>query len=528
MASGSSYDFQLNYCPVFGGTRSAEVIITYNTSNTFSFTISGRGRPVEFTEFSNGTLTMHKLWGGYDNNQDERPAGMVMDSSGNMYFAGSGKYLSSDMYYYDIFVGKVNANGMPGWQNVYHSNYKDSIPDPGQNDKSGGSANAIVIDDSGYIYVTGIAGNGSNSAFLALIMKIDPANGNVVWQKYWFGDVNRLGYTDSAESYAIEVADGTVYITGQGYDYSTSTQGIYVTALSANDGSRKWSRIINPDDNSYKDRGYAIKADGMGNLYVAGWQGANWGSPTLCKLGDINSNPRVLWVKNFAMGMGCNFNSMDIDNNGNVYLSADRRGATTYFTIVRVSSDGNSIISKTFPGTGGGLNNTYVVSIIGDSVYVGGRIGISGLDTAKGDGILLKLNSSDLSLDWAAVYYSGNGPQQVCEHHIKGIGLIDNELYLYGQVYTGNANYFRYYGYWYDLPGELENYSPQITDVSSTTTILDMSNAGLVDGSKNGGIYESIGTGRNIEFQDAAEKNQDTNGSQVDGDVFFMRLDLPE
>jgi hypothetical protein len=145
------------------------------------------------------------------------------------------------------------------------------------------------------------------------------------------------------------------------------------------------------------------------------------------------------------------------------------------------------------------------------------------------DGILLKLNSSDLSLDWAAVYYSGNDPQQVCEHHIKGIGgLIDNELYLYGQVYTGNANYFRYYGYWYDLPGELKNYSPQITDVSSTTTISDMSNAGLVDGSKNGGIYESIGTGRNIEFQDAAEKNQDTNGSQVDGDVFFMRLYLPD
>ncbi len=184
LSSGSSYDFQLNYCPVFGGTRSAEVIITYNTSNTFSFTVSGRGRPVEFTEFSNGTLTMHKLWGGYDNNQDERPAGMVMDSSGNMYFAGSGKYLSSDTYYYDIFVGKVNANGMLGWQNVYHSNYKDSIPDPGQNDESDGSTNAIAIDDSGYIYGTGITGNGSNSAFLALIMKIDPANGNVVWQKY--------------------------------------------------------------------------------------------------------------------------------------------------------------------------------------------------------------------------------------------------------------------------------------------------------------------------------------------------------
>lgn len=525
VASGSTFEFQLNYCPLSGGDRSATVTIKYN-SGTFSFTVKGRGRPEEFTEFSNGSLLWHKIWGGYDNNQDERPAGMVIDNSGNMYFAGSGKYLSSDKYYYDIFVGKVNSDGSQGWQNLYHSAYKDSIPDPGQNDESGGSANAIAIDDSGYIYVTGSVGKGSNSAFLALVMKIDPSNGNAVWQKYWFCDVNRLGYTDSAVAYAIDVSDGVVYITGEGKDTSTSTQGIYVTALSANNGSHKWSKIINPDGNSYKDRGYAVKADGKGNLYVAGWQGANTGSPFLCKLTNISSNPAIVWAKNFSMGTGCNFNSMDVDSSGNVYLSADRRGAQTFFTIVKVSPDGNTVISKTFPGTNGGLNNTYVVRVFGNSVYAGGRIGISGLDTGQGDGILVKLNSSDLSLDWAAVYYTGNGPQTICEHHLKGIGLYNNDLYLYGEVYTGNNNYFRYYGYWFDLPGDLENYSPEINNVSSTTTITDMSNAGLVDGSKNGGSYDSISSGMNVEFQDAKDKNEETHGSQVDGDVFFMKLGL--
>jgi hypothetical protein len=42
----------------------------------------------------------------------------------------------------------------------------------------------------------------------------------------------------------------------------------------------------------------------------------------------------------------------------------------------------------------------------------------------------------------------------------------------------------------------------------------------------NGGVYEKLGTEANVEFQDAAAKNQATHGSQVDGDVFFMKIKL--
>ena len=110
-------------------------------------------------------------------------------------------------------------------------------------------------------------------------------------------DKNRLGYTDSAEAYAIDVSDGVIYVTGGGKDHATSIQGIFVMALSANDGKHIWSRIINPDNNKYKDRGYSVKADGKGSLYIAGWQGANTGSPFLQS--SVSTSALPSWFRSY-------------------------------------------------------------------------------------------------------------------------------------------------------------------------------------------------------------------------------------
>ena len=63
-------------------------------------------------------------------------------------------------------------------------------------------------------------------------------------------------------------------------------------------------------------------------------------------------------------------------------------------------------------------------------------------------------------------------------------------------------------------------------DVTSKTVFSDLSKAGLVDGSTNAGVYEKINTSANVEFQNATDKNEKTHGSQVDSDVFFMKLKL--
>lgn len=528
LAADDTYEFHLDFCPVSGGTRTAEISITYNTDSSFTFTVSATGRPEEITGFSQGSLDMHKIWGGYNTNQDEMPGAMVADSAGNIYFAGNGKYLSNDTFYYDIFVGKVAAEETLGWVKVYHSEYKDYLPDPGQNDESGGSANSLCMDDSGNLYLAASVGKGSNNAFLAMVMKINPVTGEEIWKKYWFPDTDRLSYTDSAEIYGIEAANDTIYVTGGSYDYTSGVQGISVFALDASSGNLEWSKIINPNGNEYKDRGYAVKAFSTDALYVAGYHGESTGDAFLCKLNITDTDATLAWAQNYSIGTGSNFNSMDVDASGNVYLSADRRGATTYFSVLKVSADGSTVNGKTFPGTDGDRNNTKVVRIIDGALYAGGRIGYSGLDTQMGDGLLVKISPDDLSLDWAAAYYTGKGSLEICEHYLKGIAMGFSEIILFGQVYTGNSNYYRYYGSWFDLPASLEDYSPSFTNTTSSTTIEDFTNDGLVEGTENGGVYEDLAASTNTEFQDAEAKNEATNGSQVDGDCFFMKLDLSE
>jgi hypothetical protein len=42
---------------------------------------------------------------------------------------------------------------------------------------------------------------------------------------------------------------------------------------------------------------------------------------------------------------------------------------------------------------------------------------------------------------------------------------------------------------------------------------------------ENGGVWEQISPDINIEYQDAVSKNWKANGSQVDDDLFFMKIE---
>jgi hypothetical protein len=145
--------------------------------------------------------------------------------------------------------------------------------------------------------------------------------------------------------------------------------------------------------------------------------------------------------------------------------------------------------------------------VIVDSVYEGGRIGISGQDTNQRDGMLLKLKRPDLNMEWAVACYAGKGVKEVCKHHLKGIGLFGSDLLLYGQVYKRNGNNFRYCGFWFDLPGTTEAYQPEMTDMTGKTATTTMSKAVLFDGSLNAGVYEKIIPDMNLEYQNTAGKN---------------------
>ncbi len=525
VAPNASYEFHLDYGPIYAGDRSATVSIAYNGTKTFSFTVVGRGRPAAATQFSHGTEVFSKIWGGYGNSQDEMPSAMVTDAAGDIYFAGNGKSISGDSFYYDIFIAKVDSAGDLVWQMRYSSEWDDRMKDPGQNDESGGSAQSLAIDPSGNIYLTASVGNGANSSYLGLVMKIDPDDGAEIWRKYWFPDTARLTYTDAADPYGIIATADSVLLTGVARDNTIGQVGVFVANLNPADGAHRWSRLIDPSP-GYNDRGFSIALAPNGSLNIGGWYGSG-DTGFACQLNYTTTDATVTWAKTVAMGSGSNLNCVSTDASSNIYFSADRRGASTYFSIIKLAADGSFSAGKTFTGASGDNHATKVVKVVGDSVYLGGRYSYPGLDTASGDALLLKLSAADLSYQWGGLYYTGVGPATVCEHHIKGISVLGDNLVLFGQVYTGSMNYHRYFGHWYNATVvddvALEDYAPSIADVSVSAQV--MVNAGLVTGSTNGGVYESL-SGYNIEYQDATAKNADTNGVNTDGDIFLMKLNM--
>jgi len=533
---GESANFQLHFYPVQSGERTATISIRYEVggeSHSYSANLSGHGRvgsdeyPAYF--FSAGSLESHRLWGGYDNNHDEAPGPMVADASGNIYFAGTTSGLTVEAANSDrnIFLVKVNADGSLGWERQYHSTAHDIIVQTGDN-LGLGAADALAIAEDGMLYLVGKAGNGNNRS-VALIMKVDPATGDAVWLKHWFHNPERLQYTDSAQAVAVDVVGDRVYVVG----------GVSISCIST-EGSLLWSHKITPQGSNAAHRLHSVRSDGAGHLYLGGLDYSSGASgPFVAKLSgvdDSGANLNLDWAKTLDNGdleMGSNINSMALDAEGNLFIAVDRRGAQTYFSLAKISADGQSFTGKTLPGTAGDRNNIYVVRVVGDFVYAGGRTGQAGWDTGGGDGLIAKLNTADMSLAWGSIYYTGSGPNEVCHHSIHGMAAGESDLYLMGQVYTGNLNFYRYWGYWYDFPHELEDYIPvAVNDVTDTTTHEGIATAAFVDGSfenfNNDAVYDAIDSAAfNVELQNAQDKNENSNGSATDSDVFMMHLTMP-
>ncbi|HDQ16464.1 MAG TPA: hypothetical protein ENN45_05340 [Bacteroidetes bacterium] len=259
--------------------------------------------------------------------------------------------------------------------------------------------------------------------------------------------------------YALDATGDYVYFTG-----ATGTNKVIVCALNKNDGSIFFQSLLNIVPGT-KDRGYAIKPDNSGNLYVAGVTGS-YGY--LAKISGINStNPNLEWVKNAGLSYGARINHLDVDNSG-IYISCDIRGVTTYFQVMKVNSDGNLVWAKIFPSYANDRNNTHIVKISGDNLFVGGRIAQDNLDKQNGDGMLMKISKSNDSLLWHGIYFTGIGLEKAAEHRIKEIAIIGEHVYIAGQVYGGIEKHEHFFGTWVKLDNsELQNASVSITSITT-------------------------------------------------------------
>jgi hypothetical protein len=186
-------------------------------------------------------------YNGPGNGQDEAYA-IAVDSSGNVYVTGGSPGLET----YDYATVKYDSAGQEQWVARYNKGSRDY-------------AWAIALDGSGNVYVTGESyeSMGGNTTADYATIKYDSA-GQEQWVARYRDSKN---YFNIAEAIALD-GSGNVYVTGvslnsrSGYDYATVK---YDSA-----GQQQWVARYGGPGRGNEEGASTMVVDGSGNVYVTG------------------------------------------------------------------------------------------------------------------------------------------------------------------------------------------------------------------------------------------------------------------
>jgi hypothetical protein len=514
LSPGATFQFYVRFFPLAGGKRSADVAVTFNGQGSYPFTITGTGQ-TKAAFFSGGAVDYQKLLGGPKT--DELLTALVANPRGELFFSANAAELVEKTGG-DILIGQITSTGALGWAKVWAGPYRDLSRDPGQNLESGGSASAMSLDSDGYLYVVGSRSVGSsNNLFQTLVLKIDPANGAVLWEKVFCPCPSPTAAKHNAEAYAVDASGKFVYVTGAtAANTDLADAHVLLLSLRREDGMLMFKKSIEVWP-GFADRGYAARQDGQGSLYIGGSGNSD---AFLLKVADVETtSPRMLWAQKIAVGSGGGINSVDVDEAGNAFVALDRRGASSYFSAARIDASGALAWAKTYgAGVASDKNNVHVVRVEKGEVFLGGRIGLSGFDTTQGDAMVLRLKA-DGTLVSSAFHFSGKGSTDIAEHRVKGLAFAGGGLFVASQVTTGIANTSRYAGFWYDGLGTLEEYKPAVVAIPGAA-VYDLPLGSVQDASA---LRQFLNAPATLLLQDAGAKS---NGTAPDADLSIARFTL--
>ena len=322
--------------------------------STWEWSGAGSGAYVAKLNSSDGALQWATFF--------ERSIGsaIAVDAGGSVYVAGQSfgswgcpwpinctvrPYTSGGAAQYDGFVAKLNPSGVLLW-NTFLGGVKDDW------------GNAIVVDDSGNIYVAGGSeaawgapvrpynpGDGTASnARDAFAAKLNASDGALQWNTFLGGG----GSEGSSMIYQVfrgiaADGDGNVYLVGD----STAAWGCapvactvraftpndlyekrdaYVAKLDFN-GMLQWNTFLG---SNWDDLGKSIAVDVIGNVYVAGTSNDTWGAPVLpfalgpdAFLAKLNSSGALQWNAFLGGYWDYEGNGIAVDDSGTVYVAGN-------------------------------------------------------------------------------------------------------------------------------------------------------------------------------------------------------------
>jgi hypothetical protein len=311
---------------------------------------------------------------------------MVTDASGNVYVIGRS---IDSTFSSDYLTLKYDANGDLQWAARYNG--------PGNGDDY---PNAIVVDDSGNVYVTGESAAPGGFTDYATI-KYD-RDGNELWVARFNGPAN---FNDGAKAIAVD-GEGNVYVTGRAMADMFSPD--FTTIKYDPDGNEIWVAWYD-GPGKYFDEANAIRVDENGNVYVTGLSTGSGSGADFATI-KYSSDGQEQWVARYdGPGNSVDFAvAMAIDELGNVYVTGVSLGSGTSsdFATIKYDKDGVEQWVSRFNGTENSEDEARDLAVDGSgNVYVTGTSNGPVFDPNR-DFITVKYNDAGVE-EWVARY---NGP----------------------------------------------------------------------------------------------------------------------
>ena len=316
---------------------------------------------------SNGVRQWHTFMGSASTDYGRS---IAVDTSGNVYVAGNsyatwGTPINPYAGDYDAFAAKLNSSGVRQWHTFMGSANTDW------------GCYSIAVDGSTNVYLLGMsdatwgspinAHAGGRDTFTAKL------NSSGIRQWHTF-----MGGSNDDDGYALAVdTSGNVYVAGT----SIATWGTPINPYSGaadafvakmdSSGIRQWHTFMG---SSSDESGLAVAVDTSGNIYVAGYCEATWGTPINPHSGNsdafiskLNSSGLLQW-HTFMGGFGWDYShALAIEGNGNIYVAGSSSSAWGT-PIDPYSGNGDTFVAK--------LNSSGVFqwhTFMGSSSYDGGN-----------------------------------------------------------------------------------------------------------------------------------------------------------
>jgi len=261
---------------------------------------------------------------------------MTLDDFGNVYVTGESDDNDSRLNYTTI---KYNKDGRRLWLATYNgsNNYNDS-------------ARAIALDAHGNVYVTGYSYGGTETHEDYATVKYN-SSGNQLWVARYAGPSGSpYSAYDVANAITVD-ASGGVYVTG--YSDGGATSYDYATIKYNSDGIEQWEARYNGLGDKY-DYAHAIVVDQSGSVYVTGYSENLWTRQDYATV-KYDPDGSQLWAATYNGRANHNDRacSIALDLSGNVYVtgySCDSGTSLDYATVM-YDSVGDEVWVATYDGS---------------------------------------------------------------------------------------------------------------------------------------------------------------------------------